>query len=73
MAYDVDREPGAWVTEQAAKKTRSFAAFFSMLALALVVALAVWETGQHLLAVVAYVAFLCFVYAANAMVDVLAP
>jgi hypothetical protein len=73
VAYDVDRKPGAWVSEQAANKVRSFAALYALLVVAFLASAVIWLVGHHVLAAVAYVAFLCFAYAAHSMADLALP
>ncbi len=73
MAYDVERKPGAWVNEQAARRSHSvyftggmYVAAFGLSALA-------WHLGQPIVALVACAALLCFAYATNIGIEVAVP
>lgn len=69
VPYDVDRKAGTWVGAQATRRVRAFAALYGAMAAAFVISGAIWFSGQHLLALVPYAAFLCFAYAAREVID----
>jgi hypothetical protein len=73
VAYDVDRQPGAWVAANAAARERLGLALAGLMIGALAFSAFGWYAGHRWAAAISYAAFLCFVFAAHRMLDVAIP
>jgi Nuclease-related domain len=73
VAYDIDRKPAEYLSEQVARRTRTFWLLMAAYATGFVFAAALWMSGQHLATGVIVAAMGCFALAARFTADAAAP